>query len=533
MKIDLSKAYDIVDWDFVEDLLRHLCFPSRFIRWTMTCLRGTSYHLLLNGRIQGSFKVKRALGFILCPSLSFAMTQDYQLILQSPTHIYFGGVCEEVKEKILEIVQIEEGSFPLKYLGVNLRPTKWKAADCGVILDKLNKNLNCWASRNLSFAGGLLMGEWINSIYLKDQNIWDWPKKEDISWYFKKILSLRDSLDETTLRQATRGNKFSAKRCYNLFVEESQAVNAGAIWDKLVVPKHRFIYWQIFNTHLLTRDYLQQILVIPSNLCPVCDSALETHDHLFFTCSYAIQVFAAVNKWMGNFQWPRSIEEMVRGCCNLKKNLTDRIINTVLAAALYFLWKSRNKCIFDLSCLTPSCLSLGIKDTVRWRLISKGPFKDCKRNKDAGCVLDGYESAYALVASSQAIGDDWILDLSCSFHMTPNKHFFCSFQEQDSGPFLLGDNKACKIAGIGSVLIKMHNGSERTIRDVRYVLNLKRNSLYIGALTLKGRNIKIDSLLRVLKDSTVVMKGNLRNGIYYLVGTTVIGRAATSVKMKQ
>ncbi|KAF4369864.1 hypothetical protein F8388_011734 [Cannabis sativa] len=175
-----------------------------------------------------------------------------------------------------------------------------------------------------------------------------------------KILSLRDSLDETTLRQATRGNKFSAKRCYNLFVEESQAVNAGAIWDKLVVPKHRFIYWQIFNTHLLTRDYLQQILVIPSNLCPV---------------------FAAVNKWMGNFQWPRSIEEMVRGCCNLKKNLTDRIINTVLAAALYFLWKSRNKCIFDLSCLTPSCLSLGIKDTVRWRLISKGPFKDCKRNK--------------------------------------------------------------------------------------------------------------------------------------------------------
>ncbi|KAF4403448.1 hypothetical protein G4B88_008094 [Cannabis sativa] len=165
-------------------------------------------------------------------------------------------------------------------------------------------------------------------------------------------------------------------RCYNLFVEENQAVNAGAIWDKLVVPKHRFIYWQIFNTHLLTRDYLQQILVIPSNLCPVCDSALETHDHF-----YAIQVFAAVNKWMGNFQWPRSIEEMVRGCCNLKKNLTDRIINTVLADALYFLWKSRNKCIFDLSCLTPSCLSLGIKDTVRWRLISKGPFKDCKRNK--------------------------------------------------------------------------------------------------------------------------------------------------------
>ncbi|KAF4387221.1 hypothetical protein F8388_008855 [Cannabis sativa] len=117
---------------------------------------------------------------------------------------------------------------------------------------------------------------------------------------------------------------------------DNQAVNAGAIWDKLVVPKHRFIYWQIFNTHLLTRDHLQQIIVIPSNLCPVCDSALETHDHLFFTCTYAIQVFATVNKWMGSIQWPRSIAEMVLGCCNIKQNLTNRITNIVLAAALYF-----------------------------------------------------------------------------------------------------------------------------------------------------------------------------------------------------
>ncbi|XP_062100441.1 uncharacterized protein LOC133806344 [Humulus lupulus] len=32
MKIDLSKAYDSIDWDFLENLLNALCFPSRFIR---------------------------------------------------------------------------------------------------------------------------------------------------------------------------------------------------------------------------------------------------------------------------------------------------------------------------------------------------------------------------------------------------------------------------------------------------------------------------------------------------------------------
>ncbi|XP_060965679.1 uncharacterized protein LOC133034584 [Cannabis sativa] len=41
MKIDLSKAYDTVDWLFVEDLLKLFCFPSRFISWIMTCLKGT------------------------------------------------------------------------------------------------------------------------------------------------------------------------------------------------------------------------------------------------------------------------------------------------------------------------------------------------------------------------------------------------------------------------------------------------------------------------------------------------------------
>ncbi|XP_062085740.1 uncharacterized protein LOC133791848 [Humulus lupulus] len=41
MKIDLSKAYDSIDWDFLENLLKALCFPSKFICWIMICLIGT------------------------------------------------------------------------------------------------------------------------------------------------------------------------------------------------------------------------------------------------------------------------------------------------------------------------------------------------------------------------------------------------------------------------------------------------------------------------------------------------------------
>ncbi|XP_060959293.1 uncharacterized protein LOC133030535 [Cannabis sativa] len=158
MKIDLSKAYDTVDWEFVDDLLKLLCFPSRFIKWIMTCLKGTNYHLLLNGRIQDDLVI-----FCKGDLNSVRLTHDAFMKFCNDT------VSEEVKSKIMDIVKIEEGGFPLEYLGVNLRPTKWKVKDCGVILDKLNKNLNCWASRNLSFAG---RAQLIHSVMLGIINFW-------------------------------------------------------------------------------------------------------------------------------------------------------------------------------------------------------------------------------------------------------------------------------------------------------------------------------------------------------------------------
>ncbi|KAF4388828.1 hypothetical protein F8388_019007 [Cannabis sativa] len=198
-----------------------------------------------------------------------------------------------------------------------------------VIIDDYEKVVNHFIKHFENF-----MGSKSSAISIMKRVIWDYAKKDDASWYFKKILSIRVNLDEAKLQQAARGDKFSAKKCYNSLVGETPFAYANAIWDTLVLPKHRFIFWQIANSHLLTRDYLHHIMVTPNNLCPVCEVEVETHDHIFFNCYYTSQVFEAVNRWLGEFHWPRSTVEMLQFCSNATKDLTQRILNAVMAAVV-------------------------------------------------------------------------------------------------------------------------------------------------------------------------------------------------------
>ena len=67
----------------------------------------------------------------------------------------------------------------------------------------------------------------------------------------------------------------------------------------------------------------------------------------------------------------------------------------------------------------------------------------------------------------------WIIDSECSFHMTPNKHWFVNYQDTSGGKVLVGNYHECKVLGIGDVRLKMHDNSYRTLKSVRHVPKLK------------------------------------------------------------
>lgn len=96
---------------------------------------------------------------------------------------------------------------------------------------------------------------------------------------------------------------------------------------------------------------------------------------------------------------------------------------------------------------------------------------------------------------------------------------------------LLGNNKACKIAGIGSVNIKMHDGYDRVLTNVRYVPELRKNLITLGMLDNLGCLIKVENgYMKIIKGVMNVMKGKLSNGLYSLIGDSMIGTVASVSK---
>src|SRR3954470_16357279 len=116
------------------------------------------------------------------------------------------------------------------------------------------------------------------------------------------------------------------------------------------------------------------------------------------------------------------------------------------------------------------------------------------------------------------------MDSGCTWHMNPNKNLFEKLCDQDGGLVLLGNNKACKIAGVGSVRFKLHDDSIRLLTEVRYVPDLKRNLLSLGEFD-KKRNVfqgeKI--ILRVVKGSKEILRGVKKQGLYTLEAEVVSG----------
>ncbi|XP_028074446.1 uncharacterized protein LOC114276808 [Camellia sinensis] len=230
MKVDIMKAYDSVRWDFILDILKAMAFPPVMISWIKACITSPSFSICINGSLHGYFKGARGLRqgdpmspylFVLAmeilakilaekakhPLFKFHWKCDktkminlcfaddlmifsrgdastVKLIMEgfkefsslsglipnpSKSNIYFSGCDMELRASILEIAKFNEGTLPVRYLGVPLITTKLRAADCGPLIDRITKRVKSWTNRALSYAG---RSQLIQSILFSMQVYW-------------------------------------------------------------------------------------------------------------------------------------------------------------------------------------------------------------------------------------------------------------------------------------------------------------------------------------------------------------------------
>lgn len=85
LKLDMSKAYDRVECDYLEHTLNVLGFPTKFIKLIMQCVKTTSFSVLINGSSKGSILPSRGLyqGYPLLPYLFLLWTKGLVNLLNN------------------------------------------------------------------------------------------------------------------------------------------------------------------------------------------------------------------------------------------------------------------------------------------------------------------------------------------------------------------------------------------------------------------------------------------------------------------
>ncbi|KAG8473056.1 hypothetical protein CXB51_034969 [Gossypium anomalum] len=112
-------------------------------------------------------------------------------------------------------------------------------------------------------------------------------------------------------------------------------------------------------------------------------------------------------------------------------------------------------------------------------------------------VVEDYSDGKLLVTSvnDSKVSEEWILDSGCTFHMSPNRDWFTTYETVSEVVVLMGNNTSCKIAGVGTIKVKMYTTESE--------------------------------VLKISKGSLVVMKGQRKTTkLYVLQGSTVIGDVA-------
>eukprot|EP00253_Pinus_taeda_P004657 PITA_04657 len=185
LKIDLSKAYDRINWLYIRLLLTHLGFSYSFISWIMGCISNVSFAVLINGAASPFIKSQRGLrqGCPLSPLLFLLVAEGLSRLIHKARRSnkikgYNRRECNSMTN--LFPFHLQPLASPFKYLGFWLKPDAYKKEEWNWLIAKIEARISHWSFRWLSRAGRMTL---LKSVLLAIPVYW-----AALTWISKGIL---------------------------------------------------------------------------------------------------------------------------------------------------------------------------------------------------------------------------------------------------------------------------------------------------------------------------------------------------------
>lgn len=220
IKADLAKAFDTCSWQALETTLTNFKFSPEYIRIIMMLVTTVSYSYLIEGSPTPQIKPGRGLrqGDPLSPYLFTLLMQNFSSVINQKvesgdlglykvngtkavshlayaddlmvfckatessfttlrdifyifrgntglrvstgkSEVFFSSPTND-KQRLLDILGFNQGTFPVRYLGLPLSPTVLKPRDCSRLIEVVETMIAAWKIKLLSIPGRIQLFQW-------------------------------------------------------------------------------------------------------------------------------------------------------------------------------------------------------------------------------------------------------------------------------------------------------------------------------------------------------------------------------------
>ena len=219
-KVDFEKAYDSVDWGYLDEIMGKMAFPTLRRKWMRECISTATASVLVNGSLTDEFQMKRGLqqGDPLSPFLFLLVAEGVNVLMTSavnlnlftgysigtrnPTvlsHLQFAddtlllgvkswanvralrailvlfenmsglkvnyhksmvvgiNIAKSWLQEAASILSCKIGKIPFMFLGLPIGGDARRLKFWDPVIERLKSRLSEWKCRNLSYGGCLIL----------------------------------------------------------------------------------------------------------------------------------------------------------------------------------------------------------------------------------------------------------------------------------------------------------------------------------------------------------------------------------------